>query len=199
VLSDRRSLTLGLLLILALVSVLLNVVTNDLTNGSADALPVFRVLREWSLPALAVLVVLLLGGQVLLFVLERPGRRRWNVRRPPYPGLERFTEEDAAVFFGREAETRELVERLSPAVGQPVHRFVAVVGPSGSGKSSLVQAGLLPALAGQRRRTYRLERREAEDAATNRVWRWTGREFSEAVAGASEEHLRRRAEGMLEL
>jgi hypothetical protein len=55
------------------------------------------------------------------------------------------------------------------------------------------------ALAGQRRRTYRLERREADDAATNRVWRWTGREFSEAVAGASEEHLRRRADGMLEL
>jgi ATP-dependent Clp protease ATP-binding subunit ClpC len=55
------------------------------------------------------------------------------------------------------------------------------------------------ALAGQRRRTYRLERREAEDVATNRVFRWTGRDFSEAVAGATEEYLRRRADAMLEL
>jgi len=152
VLTSRRSLTLGLLLVLALVSVLLNVVTNDLSNGSADSLPAFRVLREWSLPALAVLVAVLLAGQALLFLLERPSRRRWNARRPPYPGLEPFTEEDAAVFFGREAETRELVGRVSPAVAHTAHRFVAVVGPSGSGKSSLVQAGLLPALAAQRRR-----------------------------------------------
>jgi WD40 repeat protein len=151
-LGSRRSLTLFLLLLLALVSVLLNVVTNDLTNGSADSVPAFRALREWSLPALAVLVALLLAGQALLFLLERPARRRWNARRPPYPGLEPFTEEDAGVFFGREAETAELVERLSPALGQAAHRFVAVVGPSGSGKSSLVQAGLLPALAAQRRR-----------------------------------------------
>jgi WD40 repeat protein len=150
--ASRQSLTLALVVTLGLVSILLNLVTNDLTNGSSDAVPGLRVLRQWSLPALAVLVLLLLGGQVTLFVLERPSRRRWTGRRPPYPGLEPFTAEDAPVFFGREAETRELVDRLSPVIGQAAHRFVAVVGPSGSGKSSLVQAGLLPALAGQRRR-----------------------------------------------
>ncbi len=59
----------------------------------------------------------------------------------PYRGLERFEASEAALFFGRSVETRALVDRL----GQ--RRFVAVVGASGSGKSSLVRAGLLPAVA----------------------------------------------------
>jgi len=58
----------------------------------------------------------------------------------PYRGLSAFQEADAAFFFGREACTARLVE----AVGRTP--FVAVVGASGSGKSSLVRAGLLPAL-----------------------------------------------------
>jgi WD40 repeat protein/class 3 adenylate cyclase/DNA-binding SARP family transcriptional activator len=58
----------------------------------------------------------------------------------PYKGLLPFEESDAVAFFGREALTRELVARLADA------RFLAVIGPSGSGKSSVVRAGLLPAL-----------------------------------------------------
>jgi WD40 repeat protein len=58
----------------------------------------------------------------------------------PYRGLEAFDEQHARVFFGREDDTRRLCERLSAA------RFVAVIGPSGSGKSSIVKAGLIPAL-----------------------------------------------------
>ncbi len=58
----------------------------------------------------------------------------------PYLGLRAFREEDAAFFFGREAFT----ERLVGAVERTP--FLAVVGPSGSGKSSVVQAGLIPAL-----------------------------------------------------
>jgi WD40 repeat protein len=60
----------------------------------------------------------------------------------PYPGLRPFTPEECHLFFGRETQTNELVARLSR------QRFVAVVGTSGSGKSSLVLAGLLPALRG---------------------------------------------------
>jgi len=60
----------------------------------------------------------------------------------PYKGLATFDQADAAFFFGRERLTAELVARL---VGSPM---LAVVGPSGSGKSSAVRAGLLPALAG---------------------------------------------------
>ena len=58
----------------------------------------------------------------------------------PYVGLRAFREEDADFFCGREAFTERLVE----AVGRA--SFLAVVGPSGSGKSSVVLAGLIPAL-----------------------------------------------------
>jgi len=58
----------------------------------------------------------------------------------PYKGLRAYQEADAQDFFGRETLTGQLTERLSHS------RFLAVVGPSGSGKSSLVKAGLIPAL-----------------------------------------------------
>ena len=58
----------------------------------------------------------------------------------PYRGLRVFGEEDAPFFFGRDREIQRLVEKLKSS------RFVAVVGPSGSGKSSLVRAGLVPEL-----------------------------------------------------
>jgi HEAT repeat protein len=60
----------------------------------------------------------------------------------PFPGLRAFTPEDAPIFFGRGRETDALVARVAAT------RFVAVVGASGSGKSSLVGAGLIPRLAG---------------------------------------------------
>ena len=59
----------------------------------------------------------------------------------PYKGLAPFDASDAAFFCGRDRLVDELVARLAVA------RFVAVIGPSGSGKSSLVRAGLVPALA----------------------------------------------------
>ena len=59
----------------------------------------------------------------------------------PYRGLRVFEEEHAALFFGRERLTRELVELLrEPAVGGLGERLLAVLGPSGSGKSSVVCA-----------------------------------------------------------
>jgi WD40 repeat protein/serine/threonine protein kinase len=64
--------------------------------------------------------------------------------RNPYKGLRAFLEADAGDFFGREALTQRLVHRLKETVRGS--RFLAVVGPSGSGKSSIVRAGLLPAL-----------------------------------------------------
>ena len=70
----------------------------------------------------------------------------WDPTRSPYPGLEPFTDDDAAVFFGRDQEIARLVELLQPTLQRGADRFVAVVGPSGSGKSSLVRAGLLPRL-----------------------------------------------------
>jgi hypothetical protein len=60
----------------------------------------------------------------------------------PYPGLRSFEPEEAPIFFGRNDETAELVRW----VAEEGRRFVAVVGVSGSGRSSLVKAGLVPAL-----------------------------------------------------
>jgi WD40 repeat protein/energy-coupling factor transporter ATP-binding protein EcfA2 len=70
----------------------------------------------------------------------------WDPTRSPYPGLESFSGDDAAVFFGRDDEIDRLAELLQPTLQRGAGRFVAVVGPSGSGKSSLVRAGLLPRL-----------------------------------------------------
>lgn len=63
----------------------------------------------------------------------------------PYKGLYFFDESDAEMFFGREVLTDALVSRLMAGL-QSDERFLAVVGASGSGKSSLVRAGLIPAL-----------------------------------------------------
>ena len=62
----------------------------------------------------------------------------------PYKGLCAFDEADADDFFGREIAIRDLLGRMSEE--NDLACFTAVVGPSGSGKSSLVKAGLIPAL-----------------------------------------------------
>jgi hypothetical protein len=58
----------------------------------------------------------------------------------PFPGLRPFDRDEEPIFRGRREHTDELLRRLSS------RRFLAVVGTSGSGKSSLVKAGLRPAL-----------------------------------------------------
>jgi hypothetical protein len=63
-----------------------------------------------------------------------------TIDRNPYVGLQAFSEADAPFFFGRDAIVSGAVIRLTS------NRFLAVIGPSGSGKSSLVRAGIIPAL-----------------------------------------------------
>lgn len=58
---------------------------------------------------------------------------------PPYMGLRYFDTQDADLFYGREALTRELLARVQK------ESFLAIVGASGSGKSSVARAGLIPA------------------------------------------------------
>src|SRR5271163_671181 len=61
-------------------------------------------------------------------------------KRLPYPGLRAFTREESDLFFGREGCVDQMIDRLGE------NRFLAVLGPSGSGKSSLVRTGLLDGL-----------------------------------------------------
>ncbi len=101
----------------------------------------------------------------------------WDITECPYPGLEPFTENHAGVYFGRDEEIQELRETLNRmrSVGQP--RLLYVVGASGSGKSSLVRAGLLP----------RLKTKETGQWCLFRTFRWndlrvSGRTWAEQLA-----------------
>lgn len=62
----------------------------------------------------------------------------------PFKGLRAFSEADEENFFGREILVQQLLTRLGE--GGDLRRFLGVIGPSGSGKSSVVRAGLIPAL-----------------------------------------------------
>lgn len=68
----------------------------------------------------------------------------WSLARNPFKGLRAFGAEDADDFFGRDS----LIDELEVAIQR--HALVAVVGASGSGKSSVVRAGLLPRLRANR-------------------------------------------------
>ncbi len=73
---------------------------------------------------------------------ERPDVPAANVLANPFPGLRPFESHETHLYFGRDEQATAIVQRLAR------RRFVAVVGTSGSGKSSLVRAGLLPMLEG---------------------------------------------------
>ena len=74
---------------------------------------------------------------------DGPGLRRES--ECPYRGLLPFDQEHAEVFFGRQQLTAELIAKLAGRLAGP--SMVVVSGASGAGKSSLLHAGLLPALA----------------------------------------------------
>jgi formylglycine-generating enzyme required for sulfatase activity len=69
----------------------------------------------------------------------------WDIDKhgSPYPGLMHFTQKYAPVFFGRDADVQAVLDRMHGPEG----RFIIVSGNSGVGKSSLVDAGILPKLA----------------------------------------------------
>jgi tetratricopeptide (TPR) repeat protein len=75
---------------------------------------------------------------------------RLDPGRPPYPGIHAFEAEDAAIYFGRDDETRAVIEKLDARRTKGGARFLLVIGASGAGKSSLLKAGVLPQLKRRR-------------------------------------------------
>ncbi|CAN5911531.1 serine/threonine-protein kinase [soil metagenome] len=74
------------------------------------------------------------------FLPGRAGKQPLQIDESPYAGLSSFQENDAAKFFGRNREIAAMVTRIRD------RPLLAVVGPSGIGKSSFVRAGVVPAL-----------------------------------------------------
>ncbi|MCB0166335.1 MAG: protein kinase, partial [Anaerolineae bacterium] len=124
--------------------------TPDLNQFRSDIPPtladlVYRMLVKDR--AQRILSVRLVGAELEALIANRPLTPTTPLPAPvgpppacPYRGLFAFFEEDAPYFFGREIFTQSLVEAVQ-------HRgLVAVIGPSGSGKSSVVQAGLVARL-----------------------------------------------------
>lgn len=79
-------------------------------------------------------------------VRQLTARRRGDAT-VPYRGLESFRQEDAEWFFGRDELTANLAERVASAIRGVGRRQFMVIGASGSGKSSLLRAGLAPKVA----------------------------------------------------
>ncbi len=73
---------------------------------------------------------------------ELPGTPSQVITSNPFPGLRPFKIEESHLFFGREGQSDEVLLKLSKS------RFVGVIGPSGSGKSSFIYCGVLPILYG---------------------------------------------------
>jgi len=114
--------------------------------------------RTWPVIPLTVRPVKLPSRLAMLVALDATDEAGWpsamarlcdTARHPapeqpkpqcPYPGMIPFDEADSDHFFGRDQEVRDLLMQLR------LHPFLIVIGPSGSGKSSLVAAGLIPAL-----------------------------------------------------
>ena len=104
----------------------------------------------------------------------------------PYPGLLAFGPEDAALFFGRDQESDDISRRVWQ------QNFLLVVGPSGSGKSSLVSAGVLPRLAADGRWLVRTLQPDAGALA------WLARTFGDQAGSDSGERLRASVDALLD-
>lgn len=87
-----------------------------------------------------------LSRELVRIALDAQGGFHWDASRPPFPGLLAFHEEDAALYFGRDDDIRRLIERLDARRAQGGAKLVALLGSSGSGKSSLLRAGVIPRL-----------------------------------------------------
>ncbi|GGQ82952.1 hypothetical protein GCM10010166_61420 [Couchioplanes caeruleus subsp. azureus] len=146
----RRRPRLLIEILILLAAAALSLTTNYLSN-QAQVPTVFRLLRGQALVASLALVAVVVLLVVWRFRVEAAPDLPIRAGRSPFPGLEAFGADDAAVFFGRDEEIGTLLERLNAPAREPASRVIAIAGPSGVGKSSLVHAGVVARLRNGRR------------------------------------------------
>jgi TIR domain len=95
-----------------------------------------------------------LAAELTRIALDARDEFPWDETRPPFPGLLAYDEPDAAIYFGRDDDIRLLIERLNARRAQGGTKLVALLGASGSGKSSLMRAGVLPRLKKRDKRNW---------------------------------------------
>lgn len=78
----------------------------------------------------------------------RAAETNWQ-GQSPFPGLTAFTQQESQVYYGRNAAVKNLIHRLAEQCNRK-RPFTLIIGPSGSGKSSLVHAGLLPRMLNEK-------------------------------------------------
>ena len=100
--------------------------------------------------------------------------------RSPYRGLEPLDAQDAAVFFGRDAEILQGLDRLRGMRAAGDQGLFVILGASGAGKSSFLRAGLLPRLARDDRHFYPLEALRPENSPL-----FGERGLAQAISGAN--------------
>ncbi len=124
-----------------------------------------------------------------------------NVRANPFPGLRPFSSEEGELFYGRTECTREVAGRLKK------NRFVAVTGASGSGKTSLVMAGVIPAMISENiseKRSWafmmvRPEQNPVDHLAAQAAAFSTRAGYTQVTAHEAMDTLRNGREGLAEL
>jgi WD40 repeat protein len=142
----------------------------------------------------------LTDGEAAVGRLERALREQfdprdalgWDSSRAPYPGLFAFDARDAGVFFGRDEKVAEVLEHLDATLGRG--RCIAVIGASGSGKSSLVRAGVLPRLERMRERWIVLPALTPGDRPVGALARALASALKRLGHDADRESLQRRLE-----
>jgi len=73
----------------------------------------------------------------------------WDKHRLPYPGMTSFEEADAAIFFGREDETKEVIEKINAMRNKNIPKLLTIVAASGMGKSSFLKAPIIKNSTGE--------------------------------------------------
>ena len=117
-------------------SIIQQATAKEVTERYPDALTLVREFQQ----------VLRQGTETLEIALEELDLSDFELieTKNPYKGLRAFQQADAEDFFGRSEMIERVLDRLQEPEAQ--NNFLAVIGPSGSGKSSLIKAGVLPAL-----------------------------------------------------